>query len=153
MILAGRAINDYMPKHVAEMAIKGLNEVGKVIKNSKVLIMGLTYKENVPDTRESPVREIVKELKEFGIEVYGYDPLLTKEKIEDFGVKTLDDSNVKVDCIIVAVAHDAFKNKPFLSTGSFFRKKVLNDKPVLIDVRGRFDGEEASKKGFYYRSL
>jgi len=56
VILAGRAINDYMPKHVAEMAIKGLNEVGKVIKGSKVLIMGLTYKENVPDTRESPVR-------------------------------------------------------------------------------------------------
>ena len=62
VILAGRAINDYMPKHVAEMAIKGLNEVGKVIKGSKVLIMGLTYKENVPDTRESPVKEMVKEL-------------------------------------------------------------------------------------------
>ena len=82
VILAGRAINDYMPKHVAEMAIKGLNEVGKVIKGSKVLIMGLTYKENVPDTRESPVREMVKELKEFGIEVYGYDPLLSREKLE-----------------------------------------------------------------------
>jgi len=51
-------------------AIKGLNEVGKVIKGSKVLIMGLTYKENVPDTRESPVREMVKELKEFGVNVY-----------------------------------------------------------------------------------
>ncbi len=60
VILAGRAINDYMPKHVAEMAIKGLNEVGKVIKGSKVLIMGLTYKENVLDTRESPVREMVR---------------------------------------------------------------------------------------------
>jgi len=69
VILSGRAINDYMPKHVAEMAIKGLNEVSKVIKGSKVLIMGLTYKENVPDTRESPVREMVKELKEFGVDV------------------------------------------------------------------------------------
>ena len=87
VILAGRAINDYMPKHVAEMAIKSLNEVGKVIKGSKVLIMGLTYKENVPDTRESPVREMVKELKEFGVNVYGYDPLLSKEEIEAFGVK------------------------------------------------------------------
>jgi len=56
IILAGRkAINDYMPKYVAEMAIKGLNEVGKVIKRSKVLIMALAYKENVPDTRESPM--------------------------------------------------------------------------------------------------
>ncbi|MCW3131045.1 MAG: UDP binding domain-containing protein [Methanophagales archaeon] len=131
-----------------------MNEVGKVIKDSKVLIMGLTYKENVPDTRESPVREMVKELKEFGVDVYGYDPLLSKEEIEDFGVKTLDFSfstgflfskkkKCKVDCVIVAVAHDEFKNKSFLSTGSFFRKKVLNDKPVLVDVRGMFDGEEA----------
>ena len=80
VILAGRAINDYMPKHVAEMAIKGLNEVGKVIKGSKVLIMGLTYKENVADTRESPVREIINELKGFGIEIHGYDPLLSKEE-------------------------------------------------------------------------
>jgi len=54
VILAGRAINDYMPKHVVEMAIKDLNEVGKVIKGSKVLIMGLTYKENVPDTKNRP---------------------------------------------------------------------------------------------------
>ena len=109
VILAGRAINDYMPKHVAEMAIKGLNEVGKVIKGSKVLIMGLTYKENVPDTRESPVREMVKELKEFGVDVYGYDPLLSKEEIEAFGVNALDDFNVIMDCVIVAVAHDEFK--------------------------------------------
>ena len=109
VILAGRAINDYMPKHVAEMAIKGLNEVGKVIKGSKVLIMGLTYKENVPDTRESPVREMVKELKEFGIEVYGYDPLLSREEIGGFGVNVLDEFNVIMDCVIVAVAHDEFK--------------------------------------------
>ena len=71
-------------------AIKGLNEVGKVIKGSKVLIMGLTYKENVPDTRESPVREMLKELKEFGVKIYGYDPLLSREEIEQFGVKALD---------------------------------------------------------------
>ena len=64
VILAGRAINDSMPGYVALMAIKGLNDVGKVIKGSKVLIMGLTYKENVPDTRESPVREIVRVLEE-----------------------------------------------------------------------------------------
>ena len=69
--------------------IKGLNEVGKVIKDSKVLIMGLTYKENVADTRESPMREMVKELKEFGVEVYGYDPMLSRKEIKDFGVKTL----------------------------------------------------------------
>ena len=91
----------------------------------------------------------MKELKEFGVNVYGYDPLLSKEEIEEFGVKALDEFNVIMDCVIVAVAHDEFKNKSFLSTGSFFRKKVLNDKPVLVDVRGMFDGEEARRKGIY----
>jgi len=58
------------------MIIKALNNVGKVIKGSKVLIMGLTYKENVADTRETPVKEIIRELKEYGVDIYGYDPLL-----------------------------------------------------------------------------
>ena len=148
VILAGRAINDYMPKHVADIAIKGLNEVGKVIKGSKVLIMGLTYKENVPDTRESPVKEIVKELKEFGCDVYGYDPLLSREEIERFGVKAFDESNVKVDCVIVAVAHDEFKKINLKDM-----KELMNNAPVLIDVRGMFNGEEAKRKGFYYKTL
>jgi len=148
VILAGRAINDYMPKHIAEMAIKGLNEVGKVIKGSKVLIMGLTYKENVPDTRESPVREMVKELKEFGIKIYGYDPLLTKEEIEEFSAKALDELNVKVDCVVVTAAHDEFKKMTLEDVKCF-----TNDKPVIVDVRGMFEEEDARKKGFYYRRL
>ena len=148
VILAGRAINDYMPKHVAGMAIKGLNEVEKVIKGSKVLIMGLTYKENVPDTRESPVREMVKELKEFGVNIYGYDPLLSKEGIEAFGVRALDNLDVKVDCVIMAVAHDEFKRMKLEEL-----KRMMNAKPVLIDIRRMFDEEEARRKGIYYRSL
>jgi len=148
VILAGRAINDYMPKHVAEMAIKGLNEVGKVIKGSKVLIMGLTYKENVADTRESPVREIIKELKEFGIEIHGYDPLLSKEEIEAFSVKASANLNVKADCVIVAVAHEEFKKINLKDM-----KELMNNAPVLIDIRGMFNGEEAKKKGFYYKTL
>ena len=150
VILAGRAINDYMPKHVAEMAIKGLNEVGKVIKGSKVLIMGLTYKENVPDTRESPVREMAKELKEFGVDVYGYDPLISREEINGFGVKAIDnlDVKLKMDGVIVAVAHDEFKMMGLEDIGKF-----MNNAPVLIDVRGMFNGEKANRKGFYYRGL
>ena len=148
VILSGRAINDYMAKHIAEMTIKGLNEVGKVIKRSKVLIMGLTYKENVPDTRQSPVREMVKELKEFGVDVYGYDPLLSKEEIKQFGVKAIDNLNVKVDCVIAAVAHNEFKKMKLDDI-----KKFMNDNTVLIDTRGMFDEEEAKEKGFYYRRL
>jgi len=96
VILAGRAINDSMPKHVAEMTIKALNDVGKVIKGSKVLIMGMAYKENVADTRETPVKGIIKELEEYGIEIYGYDPLLNDIESEfevkpyDLGLRTQD---------------------------------------------------------------
>jgi UDPglucose 6-dehydrogenase/UDP-N-acetyl-D-galactosamine dehydrogenase len=151
VILAGRAINDYMPKHVAEMAIKGLNEVGKVIKGSKVLIMGLTYKENVPDTRESPVKGMVKELMEFNLEVYGYDLLLSKEEIESFDVKALNELNakdVKMDCVIVAVAHDEFKQMKLDDLA-----RMMSNQPVLVDVRGMFDEAAAKEKGFYCKTL
>ena len=110
--------------------------------------MGLTYKENVPDTRESPAREMAKELKEFCVEIYGYDPLLSKEKIEAFNVKALDELEVKVDCVIVAVAHDEFRRMRLKDIAKF-----MNDKPVLIDVHGMFDEEEAKRKGVYYRKL
>jgi UDPglucose 6-dehydrogenase/UDP-N-acetyl-D-galactosamine dehydrogenase len=148
VILAGRAINDYMPRHVALMTVKALNDVGKVIKDSKVLIMGLTYKENVPDTRESPVREIVKELEEFGVKIFGYDPLLGKGDVENFGVDALERLSVKVDAVIITVAHDEFKKIDLEDI-----KKFMNDKPVLIDVRGMYDVKDAERKEFYYRRL
>jgi UDPglucose 6-dehydrogenase/UDP-N-acetyl-D-galactosamine dehydrogenase len=148
VILAGRSINDYMPKHVALLAIKGLNDAKKVIRGSKVLIMGLTYKENVPDTRESPITEIVKELKEFDIEIFGLDPLLTKKEIEYFGVKPINNLKIKVDCIIVAVAHNKFK-----TISLDVLKKTSNQKPILIDVRRMYDQHKAEMKGFRYYTL
>ena len=149
VILAGRAINDYMPKHVAEVTTKALNNVGKVIKGSRVLIMGLTYKENVADTRETPAKDIIKELKQYGVEILGYDPQLSD--IEDeFGIKAVQDFKKmsKVDCIIAAVAHDAFQG---ITLGEL--RSITNDKPILIDIKGLFSQEEATKREFYYTSL
>jgi UDP-N-acetyl-D-galactosamine dehydrogenase len=150
VILAGRAINDYMPKHVAEMAIKALNNVGKVIKGSKVLIMGLTYKENVADTRETPVMEIIRDLQEYGVDVYGYDHMLD-EMEQKFGIKALSSlENISgIDCVILAVAHGAFKEIITLDK----LKDIMNANPILIDVRGFFDGREAQERGFIYRNL
>jgi UDPglucose 6-dehydrogenase/UDP-N-acetyl-D-galactosamine dehydrogenase len=91
---------------------------------------------------------MVKELKEFGVEAYGYDPLLSKEEIGGFGVNALDNLNAKMDGVIVAVAHDEFKK---MKLGEI--KKFMNDKPVLIDVRGMFDEAAAKGKEFYYRGL
>ncbi|MCK4459829.1 MAG: nucleotide sugar dehydrogenase, partial [Methanosarcinales archaeon] len=150
VILAGRSINDSMPGYVALMAIKGLNDVGKVIKGSKVLIMGLTYKENVPDTRESPVREIVRVLEEFGVTVYGYDPLLSDTMIEGFGVKALGDQDGEVACVIVTVAHDEFRA---MGLSDMERFMAMDEAPVLVDVRGMFDWAEAEQRGIYYWRL
>ena len=149
VILAGRAINDYMPKYVAEITVKALNDVGKVIKGSKVLIMGLTYKENVADTRETPVKEVIKELKGYGIDPFGYEPLLDNAE-DEFGIKILKSVKQKTmfDVVIVAVAHNTFKEITLSKI-----KKMMNDKPIIIDIRGLFNQEEAIKSGFYYRTL
>lgn len=149
VILAGRAINDYMPVHIAEMTVKALNKVGKVIKKCKVLIMGLTFKENVADARQSPAKEIARKLKEYEIEILGYDPLLEGIE-EELGIKAVLDLSQapKVDCVILATAHDAFKE-----IGLDRLRGLMNYAPVLIDVRGLYDAKAAEQKGFYYRSL
>lgn len=149
VILAGRDINDYMPKHIVEMTIKALNNRGKVIKGSKVLIMGLTYKENVPDIRETPVRDIIKGLREYEVEIFGYDPLLD-DIGDEFGIKPIRklEKAPKVDCIILATAHDSFKKMRL-----DYLKRVMANDPMLIDVRGVFDPREANESGIYYRCL
>lgn len=153
VILTGRSINDYMSKHVAQMTITALNDVGKVIKDSRVLIMGLTYKESVADTRETPVKEIVRELREFGVEIRGFDPVLGDEDSEsELGIELVKDleeaKNVKSDCVILAVAHPSF-HKLTLSN----LRQIQKEHPILIDIRGLFNPEDARKAGFYYRTL
>ncbi|MFW6120639.1 MAG: nucleotide sugar dehydrogenase [Petrotogales bacterium] len=148
VILSGRSTNDYMPMHVVDLTIKALNEVGKVINGSKVLIMGLTFKENVKDTRESPVKGIVQGLQDFRCDIYGYDPLLSVEEIADFGVKAVNNlDDIKADCIVITVAHDTFKK-----IGLNELKAIMEKKPILIDVRGLFR-EEAERGNLVYRCL
>ncbi len=143
VILAGRGINDSMPKYVANLAVKGLNKVGKKIKGSNVLIMGLTYKEDVADIRESPVEEMVHELKEYEVNVYGYDPLLPDAVIKQFGATPLPKLDKKMDAVIIAVAHAAFRDMTIEEM-----RKIMNAKPVLIDVRGWWTGTLLKGRGF-----
>ena len=137
-----------MPKYVAEMSVKGLNKVGKTIKGSRVLIMGLTYKEDVADIRELPVEKMVHELKEYDVDVYGYDPLLPESVIEHFGAKPLPKLDKKMDGVIIAVAHSVFKKMQVHEIRS-----LMNDKPVLVDVRGMIDRLAAENTGIFYRKL
>jgi UDPglucose 6-dehydrogenase/UDP-N-acetyl-D-galactosamine dehydrogenase len=146
VILAGRMINDYMPKHVAHLAIIGLNSAGNVIRNAKVLIMGLSYKENVPDVRESPVHEIVNELNQYCVDIYGYDPLLSTEEIAKFDIKPLVAlEHFTADCVIITVAHDQFRKM----SSSDIERLCGNNDPVIIDVRGMLN--PVPDKGFYRR--
>jgi len=148
VILAGRAINDHMPQVIANMVIRELNEVGKVVKDSKILIMGLTFKENVDDTREAPVVDVIKELQEFKCEIYGHDPFLSKNDIEHFNIKMFDASVSNIDCVIIAVAHDQFKTMTLDQMKGFMTKN-----PILIDVRGMFKRRDVENKGFRYSTL
>ncbi len=149
VILAGRAINDYMPKHIAQMCIKLLNEVGKAGKGSRVLIMGLTYKGNVADTRQAPAQEIIKELNEYGVELYGYDPLLSKIE-QEFGIKAVSHLRdlTGIDCLILNVNHNVFRQITLSGL-----KTIMSHDLVLIDVHGFFDETEARQMGFRYKSL
>ena len=138
-----------MPKHIAQMTIKALNQAGKVIKGSRVLIMGLTYKENVADTRETPVREIIRELREYGVEMLGHDPFV--EDIEaEFGIVAVGNVEdlLRVDATVLAVAHSAFEE-----IGLDKLKGIMSENPTLVDVRAFYNRQEAEGRGFYYRSL
>ncbi|KAF5083767.1 UDP-N-acetyl-D-glucosamine 6-dehydrogenase [anaerobic digester metagenome] len=148
VILAGRAINDSMPGHIARLTILGLNEAERVIKGSRVLIMGLTYKEDVPDVRESPVREIIRELKEFQVQVYGYDPLLSEEIIRGLGAEPVIQLQGSYDAVIVAVPHQQFRE---MKVDDILG--LMGRYPVLVDVRGILDVVMGDKAGMYYQKL
>jgi len=153
IILAGRVVNDSMPKPVADITIKALNDAGKVIKGSKVLIMGLTYKENVADTRETPAKGIIKELKEYGTKIYGYDPYLLKaSERKKFDIEFIDSldrlEGITFDAVIITVAHETFKKLKLSDLA-----RMQNTNPILVDVRGVYNGVEAKQAGFTYRTL
>ena len=139
VILAGRNINDSMPLYIADITAKAVADTGKAVKGSKVLIMGLTYKENVTDTREAPVTGIIKELKARGVIIYGFDPYLVKIDAEkEFDIYALDSLDVtdrlKFDAIIITVIHDNFKTNKLTDLA-----KIQNNHPVLTDVRGIYN--------------
>ena len=100
------------------------------------------------DIRESPVENMVHELKEYDVNVYGYDPLLSDSVIKHFGAKPLPHLDKKMDAVIIAVAHAPFKKMSVQEIRS-----LMNDKPVLVDVRGMVDRDAAEKAGVFYRKL
>lgn len=150
VILAGRHINDYMPHYAGELLIQGLIEAGKKVQNAKVLILGLTFKENVRDIRNSKVEDVIRFLKGYQVDLYGHDPYLHKKEIAAFGVKPITTANQvrQMDGTILAVIHDQFKKLKLNDL-----KKMMGNTPVLLDVKSYFQNQDPVKHGFIYKSL
>ncbi|NIA12394.1 MAG: nucleotide sugar dehydrogenase [Nitrospiraceae bacterium] len=143
VILAGRRINDNMGKFIAEKTVKLMIRQGKKILNSKVLIMGFTFKENIKDIRNTRVIDIYNELKEFGVKPYVYDPHADTEEVKRiYGINTLRSVNEEspYDSIIVAVKHAEFLNLNY----DFF-KNISIGKPIIVDVKRIYKREELSR--------
>lgn len=151
VILSGRRINDSMGKYVAENCVKNLIAIEKPVKNAKVAILGFTFKENCPDTRNSKVFDIVEELREYGIEPVIADPQADKEEAKRlYGVTLSNLSDVKdMDAVILAVAHSDFGSLTVKDMDGLFGKGTR----LLLDIKGMMDRKEYEKAGYRYWRL
>lgn len=150
VILSGRRINDDMGKYVAENAVKKLIQNDKNIRKAKVAILGITFKENCPDTRNSKVVDIIKELNEYEIDPIVVDPVADKEeakKLYGVEVETMDKLN-DLDALIIATSHEEFKAIKMEKYDKMFK-----DKKIVVDVKGILDKDEYTKAGYSYWRL
>lgn len=150
VILSGRRINDDMGKYVAENTVKKLIQNDKNIRNAKVAILGITFKENCPDTRNSKVVDIIKELNEYEINPIVVDPVADKEeakKLYGIEVETMDKLN-NLDALIIATSHEEFKTIKIEEYDKMFK-----DKKIVVDVKGILDKDEYAKAGYSYWRL
>lgn len=154
IILAGRRINDDMGKYVAENVVKNLIKADASIKNAKVAILGFTFKENCPDTRNTKIIDIYNELKEYGITPVIADPAADADEAKRlYGIEFVDINSIKnCDAVILAVAHEQFKNISMADLDKLF-KSVSNERKVLIDIKGLLDRAEYTEAGYNYWRL
>ncbi len=154
IILNGRIVNDSMGAYVADAAVRKMIEAGQAPKKSKVVILGLTFKENCPDTRNSKVNDIIKQLNTYGIKPVVVDPWASeRDAMREYGVTlTKIEHAADADCVIVAVAHNEFKKLSLNDIKKLF--KVADDsEKVLIDVKGLYKIEELRASGILWWRL
>lgn len=151
IILSGRRINDDMGKYVAENVVKNLIAADKAVKGAKVAILGFTFKENCPDTRNTKITDIMKELNEYGIEPLIADPTAdTAEAKKFYGVDFVSMDAIKdMDAVILAVAHTEFASLSMDQIAGFFGE----GKKVLLDLKGLLDRKEYEAAGYSYWRL
>lgn len=154
IILNGRIVNDSMGEYVADSAIKQMIAAGQAPKKSKVVVLGLTFKENCPDTRNSRVDDIIKHLNTYGIEPIVVDPWASeRDAMHEYGVTLIKMEDVKdADCVIVAVAHNEFKAMKLDDIKKLFKDSDDAEK-VLIDVKGLYKVDELKNSGMKWWRL
>ncbi|MBO5093089.1 MAG: nucleotide sugar dehydrogenase [Lachnospiraceae bacterium] len=153
IILSGRRINDDMGKYVAESLVKNLIKADIPVKGAKVAILGFTFKENCPDTRNTKVIDIVRELQEYGIDPMITDPVADKSEAErEYGVHFMDREEMKgADAVILAVSHEEYKHLTMEEIGSLYADN--GRKKVLTDIKGILDRDAYEKAGYLYWRL
>lgn len=151
VILAGRRINDDMGKYVAENVVKNLIKAGKAVKGARVAILGFTFKENCPDTRNSKIYDIVKELREYGIEPIISDPQADVDEAKRlYGIEFVGIDAIKnMDAVVLAVAHTEFAKYQISDVDSFFGE----GRKVLLDIKGLFIRSEYENANYLYWRL
>lgn len=154
IILNGRIVNDSMGAFVADKAVKKMIEAGQAPKKSKVVILGLTFKENCPDTRNSKVADIIKQLNTFGIDPVVVDPWASeRDAMYEYGVSLTKIGDVAdADCVIVAVAHNEFRAMSLEDIKKMFKTAPDYEK-VLIDVKGIYNVETLRESGMLWWRL
>jgi len=150
VILAGRRINDNMGKFVAEQTIKQMIKTGSSVMGSKVIVLGLTFKENCPDLRNSRVIDVINELRDYGVEVFVHDPVPSKEEAhEEYGIDLVDWDNLPVaDAIVAAVSH-----KEFLNNGPEHFKAKIKPGGCFIDIKSQFNVDALKNAGLLFWRL
>lgn len=155
IILAGRKINDGMGQFIADAVIKELVLANKKVIQSKVYILGITFKENCPDIRNSKVTDVINRLQEYGIKPIIIDPWAdVNETASEYGLEldTLEDIH-DADCLIFAVAHQEFKNLSLDKIASYFNSQLPQEEKIIIDVKSILDKYAISQKGYRYWNL
>lgn len=154
IILNGRIVNDSMGAFVADKAVKKMIDAGQAPKKSNVVILGLTFKENCPDTRNSKVNDIIKQLNTYGIKPVVVDPWASeRDAMHEYGVALTPIEKVSnADCVIVAVAHNEFRAMSLNEVKKLFKGGDDSEK-VLIDVKGLYKVEELNASGLQWWRL
>ena len=154
IILSGRQVNDGMGDFVTDAAVKEMIRAGQAPSKSKVVIMGITFKENCPDIRNSKVEDIINRLKEYDITPVVIDPWADVDEVmREYGVELAEAGEISdADCVIIAVAHNEFKAMPLSEIDKIF-KDTENKNKVLVDVKSMIDKKAAQDAGYRYWRL